>query len=124
MSIADAGAPPPGPGVTSAAAGRGPLAIEAISVSKDFRLGRGQVLHAVREVSFGLYRGAVVALVGESGSGKSTVARTLVRINRPTDGSVLLSGAETARLGGQELRAYRRRMQMVYQDPYDSLDPR
>src|SRR4029077_669951 len=61
--------------LTSAAAARGPLAMEAISVSKDFRIGRGQVLHAVRDVSFSLHRGAVVALVGESGCGKSPAAR-------------------------------------------------
>ena len=58
----------------SAAADRGPLAMEATGLGKDFKLGRGVTLHAVRDVSLGLYRGAVVALVGESGSGKSTVA--------------------------------------------------
>ena len=79
-------------GVVSVAAGRGPLAMEAVSLGKDFRLGRGDVLHAVRGVSFGLYRGAVVALVGESGSGKSTAARLLAGQERPTSGSIRLGG--------------------------------
>ena len=83
-----------------------------------------QVVKAVDGVSFTIAPGETLGLAGESGSGKSTVARTLVRINRPTSGSIRLAGAETAKLNGQELRAYRRRMQMVYQDPYDSLDPK
>ena len=61
----------------SAAAQRGELAMEAIGLNRAYRLGRGQVLRAVRDVTFNLYRGAVVALVGESGSGKSTVAKLL-----------------------------------------------
>ena len=68
--------------VVSVAAARGPLAMEAVSLAKDFRLGRGQVLHAVRDVSFALYRGAVVALVGESGSGKSTVRSEERRVGK------------------------------------------
>src|SRR5580698_10743124 len=79
--------------VVSAAAERGPLAMEAVSISKDFRLGHATVLHAVREVSFALYRGAVVALVGESGSGKSTVARLLAGQERLTSGEIRLDGA-------------------------------
>src|ERR1700728_3884697 len=78
--------------VESVAAARGPLAMEAVGLGKDFKLGRGQVLHAARNVSFGLYRGAVVALVGESGSGKSTVAKLLAGQERLTHGSVKLDG--------------------------------
>jgi peptide/nickel transport system ATP-binding protein len=123
MSITDAGGPPPDPGVTSAAAGRGPLAIEAISVSKDFRLGRGQVLHAVRGVSFGLYRGAVVALVGESGSGKSTVARLLAGQEPLTSGSVQLDGAPIDISTHKAFRHYKSEVQLVFQDPFSSLNP-
>ena len=83
---------PDGNGVISVAAERGPLTMEAVSLDKDFRLGRGHMLHAVRGVSFGLYRGAVVALVGESGSGKSTVARLLAGQERLTGGSIRLDG--------------------------------
>jgi peptide/nickel transport system ATP-binding protein len=78
--------------LTSAAAARGPLAMQAISVSKDFRIGRHQTLHAVRDISFNLYRGAVVALVGESGSGKSTAARLLAGQERLTSGVIELDG--------------------------------
>ena len=123
MSIADSGAPPPDPGVVSAAAGRGPLAIEAISISKDFRLGRGQTLHAVREVSFGLYRGAVVALVGESGSGKSTVARLLAGQEPLTSGSVQLDGVPVDISTHRAFRQYKSEVQIVFQDPFSSLNP-
>ncbi len=78
--------------VQSVAAARGPLAMEAVGLNKVFKLGRGAVLQAVRDVSFGLYQGAVVALVGESGSGKSTVAKLLAGQERPTSGQVTLDG--------------------------------
>ena len=123
MSITDSGAPRPDPGVASAAAGRGPLAIEAISISKDFRLGRGQTLHAVREVSFGLYRGAVVALVGESGSGKSTVARLLAGQEPLTSGSVQLDGVPVDISTHRAFRHYKSEVQLVFQDPFSSLNP-
>ena len=82
---------------------------------------RRPLVKAVDGVTFELSGGETLGLAGESGSGKSTVARTLVHINRPTDGSVLWPGRD--RRQRAVLRAYRRRMQMVYQDPYDSLDP-
>ena len=75
-------------------------------------------------VSFTISPGETLGLAGESGSGKSTVARALVRINRPPAGPSGWPGPRPAGCSGQDLRAYRRRMQMVYQDPYDSLDPR
>ncbi len=78
--------------IQSAAAARGPLAMQAVALHKDFRLARGKILRAVRDVSFSLYRGAVVALVGESGSGKSTVAKMLAGQERATSGSILLDG--------------------------------
>ena len=86
------GSPEQDLGVESVAARRGSLAMEAVSLCKDYRLGRGQVLHAVRDVSFSLYRGAVVALVGESGSGKSTVAKLLAGQEQPTSGTIRLDG--------------------------------
>ena len=91
--------------IESAAASRGPLAMQAVGLHKDFRLGRGKVLSAVRDVSFGLYKGAVVALVGESGSGKSTVAKLLAGQERPTSGSIRLDDApvEHDRARGGEL---------------------
>ena len=109
--------------VASAAAGHGPLAMEAVGLSKDFRLGRGKTLHAVRDVSFSLYKGAVVALVGESGSGKSTVARMLAGQERPTAGTITLNGQEVRLNGGAAFRRFKKEVQYVFQDPFSSLNP-
>jgi peptide/nickel transport system ATP-binding protein len=83
-----------------------------------------QYVHAVDGVSFAIERGRTLALVGESGCGKSTVARLLVGLYAPTRGSVRFDGTDTASIGGAELRTLRRRMQMIFQDPYASLNPR
>ena len=109
--------------LTSAAARRGPLAMEAISVSKDFRIGRRQTLHAVRDVSFNLYQGAVVALVGESGSGKSTAARLLAGQERLTSGVIQLDGKQVQVTNRSDFRRYKSRVQLVFQDPFSSLNP-
>jgi peptide/nickel transport system ATP-binding protein len=109
--------------LTSAAAARGPLAMEAISISKDFRIGRGQTLHAVREASFNLYRGAVVALVGESGSGKSTAARLLAGQERLTSGVIRLDGEQVEVSSRRDFRRYKSEVQLVFQDPFSSLNP-
>ena len=109
--------------VTSVAADRGPLAMEAKGLGKDFRLGRGATLHAVRDVSFGLYRGAVVALVGESGSGKSTVARLLAGQERPTAGTITLDGQPVNIATRRTFRRYKSEVQLVFQDPFASLNP-
>jgi peptide/nickel transport system ATP-binding protein len=109
--------------VRSAAAERGPLAMEAISLSKDFRLGRGQVLHAVREVSISLYRGAATALVGESGSGKTTVARLLAGQEQPTSGSIRLDGNPVDLSSSRAFRQHKSKVQLVFQDPFSSLNP-
>jgi peptide/nickel transport system ATP-binding protein len=109
--------------LTSAAAERGPLAMEAISVSKDFRLGRGQTLHAVRDVSFNLYSGGVVALVGESGSGKSTAAKLLAGQERLTSGQIRLDGHPIEVSSRHAFRRYKSEVQYVFQDPFASLNP-
>jgi peptide/nickel transport system ATP-binding protein len=109
--------------VTSVAATRGELAVEAISLSKDFRIGRGKTLHAVRDVSFNLYRGAVVALVGESGSGKSTAARMLAGQERLTGGTVKLDGKPISVSTRGAFRQYKSEVQYVFQDPFSSLNP-
>jgi oligopeptide/dipeptide ABC transporter ATP-binding protein len=79
---------------------------------------------AVDDVSFAIGRGRTLGIAGESGSGKSTVARALMRITDPGAGRVRVGDAEVTALGGRSLRQFRREMQMVFQDPYDSLNPR
>jgi peptide/nickel transport system ATP-binding protein len=110
-------------GIASPAAQRGPLAMEAVSVSKDFRLHRGEVLSAVRNVSFNLYRGAVVGLVGESGSGKSTVAKLLAGQERLTAGEVRMNGQAVVLNDRRAFRQYKSQVQLVFQDPFSSLNP-
>jgi len=83
-----------------------------------------QFVHAVDGVSFSIEKGKTLALVGESGCGKSTVARLLVGLYGPTRGKVQFGGTDTASLDGASLRTLRRRMQMIFQDPYASLNPR
>ncbi|HEX9036882.1 MAG TPA: oligopeptide/dipeptide ABC transporter ATP-binding protein [Ktedonobacterales bacterium] len=81
-------------------------------------------VHAVDGVSLSIPRGQTVGLVGESGSGKSTIGRTIVRLYKPTSGHLYLENDDLATLQGDQLRSVRRRVQMVFQDPYASLDPR
>jgi oligopeptide transport system ATP-binding protein len=81
-------------------------------------------VRAVDDVSFHIARGETLGLVGESGCGKSTTGRAILQLYRPTAGEVLLEGRDLTRVGGGELRRTRRRMQMIFQDPYASLNPR
>lgn len=81
-------------------------------------------VHAVDGISFDICRGETFGLVGESGCGKSTAGRTILQLYRPTSGSVTFEGIDLVQLKGEELRKTRRRMQMIFQDPYASLNPR
>src|SRR2546423_7832922 len=83
-----------------------------------------RTVHAVDGVSFSLQPREILALVGESGCGKTTTAQTLLRLVEPEAGSIRFEGRDVTRLSSRELRPLRRRMQLIYQDPYESLDPR
>ncbi|MES0033631.1 dipeptide/oligopeptide/nickel ABC transporter ATP-binding protein, partial [Mesorhizobium sp. M0040] len=107
----------------------GPL-LKVENLTKHYLLGAGilkksiPVIRAVEDVSFAVEAGETLCIVGESGCGKSTVARLLMRLVEPTDGRVLIDGTDIAGLKKDALRTFRRRMQMVFQDPYSSLNPR
>ncbi|QFU88602.1 ABC transporter ATP-binding protein [Amycolatopsis sp. YIM 10] len=83
----------------------------------------GRKFRAVSGVGFELGRGRTVGIVGESGCGKSTIARSIVRLQRPTSGRILLDGTDITHLSERRLRPLRARVQMIFQDPYASLDP-
>ncbi|MBV9706414.1 MAG: ABC transporter ATP-binding protein [Chloroflexi bacterium] len=81
-------------------------------------------IRAVDDITFSIERGQTLGLVGESGSGKTTIGRTIVRLYKPTSGKILFDNVDLATLEGEQLRRMRRRVQMVFQDPYASLNPR
>jgi len=81
-------------------------------------------VRAVDGVSFSIERGQTMGLVGESGSGKTTIGRTIVRLYKPTAGQIMFGDKDMAPMGGEELRQLRRRVQMIFQDPFASLNPR
>ena len=106
-----------------------PALLEAKHLTRDYALrtpqglSSGKVLRAVSDVSFTLEQGSVLGIVGESGCGKSTLARIVMALDRPTFGEVLLEGKSLFQLSASALRQRRRDFQMVFQDPYGSLDP-
>jgi oligopeptide/dipeptide ABC transporter ATP-binding protein len=112
----------------AASAETGPI-LRVRDLKKHFPVQRGVLartvgqVHAVDGVSFDIARGQALCLVGESGCGKTTVAKTVMRLLEPTSGTVELGGVDITRLREPELRTHRRRMQMVFQDPYSSLNP-
>ena len=104
--------------------------VEARGLKMYFPIGRTmsgkpkKLLKAVDDVDFSIAKGETFGLVGESGCGKTTIGRCLVRLYEPTDGQLLFDGQDIAHMGEKQLAPYRRRMQMIFQDPYASLNPR
>ena len=99
------------------------------NLTKTYHIGGGlfsrpRSVHAVKDVSFTLGRGETLGMVGESGSGKTSIGRCLTRLQDPDGGRILLGDKDMAHLGGSQLRAVRRRIQMIFQDPFASLNPR
>ena len=93
------------------------------NLSKTFHTNMGDV-QAVSDVSFNLQKGSIVGLVGESGSGKTTLGRCILRLIEPSSGSVNLEGNNLLELSNKKLREIRKRMQIIFQDPFSSLNPR
>jgi peptide/nickel transport system ATP-binding protein len=106
----------------------GVVMLETLGLNKTYGdkrwFGRGRRVAAAQDINLTLRRSEILGIVGESGSGKSTVARCIVRLQDPTSGSILIHGEDIASTRGQALRAMRQRVQIVFQDPYRSLNPR
>lgn len=98
--------------------------VEVKNLKQYFNVGRRQQLKAVDDISFAIRRGETFGLVGESGCGKTTCGRCILRVYEATGGQILFDGKEVNKLSGHELQDFRRRAQMIFQDPYASLDPR
>ncbi len=102
-----------------------PAVLTVQELTKHFSVGNGlqrTTVRAVQDLSFQLHRGEVIALVGESGSGKSTTARLIARLHEPTSGTVLFKGKDVLKQGRRERLQYRRELQMIFQDPFSSLN--
>ena len=97
--------------------------LEVRNLSKYFKVAAGE-LHAVENVSFSIEAGKTLGIVGESGCGKSTLGRVILRLNEPTSGHILFRQMDITSFNKSEIRQMRRHMQMIFQDPYASLDPR
>lgn len=98
--------------------------LQVRSLKQHFDMGKGNVLKAVDDISFFIKPGETLGLVGESGSGKSTTGRAILRLNEPTAGEILYQGIPVNQLNNKEMKMMRRHMQMIFQDPYASLNPR
>lgn len=98
--------------------------ISVRNLKKYFKVGRGQILKAVDDISFDIKVGETLGLVGESGCGKSTTGRTIIRLYEPTGGDVIFDDIKVSKLNKAEQKKFTRRAQMIFQDPYASLNPR
>lgn len=97
--------------------------LEVKNLKKYFNTPSG-VLHAVDDVSFTLEKGKILGVVGESGCGKSTMGRAILRLHEPTSGEVMFEGRDITKISTEEMRKLRSEMQIIFQDPFASLNPR
>lgn len=102
---------------------RTPL-IEVVGLKKHFKLNGGAKLHAVDGINMKVYKGETVGVVGESGCGKSTLGRTILRLIEPTSGQIIYNGQDITKYGTRKMRELRKDLQIIFQDPYSSIDPR
>jgi peptide/nickel transport system ATP-binding protein len=100
------------------------MVLRAEDINVEFNLGENKIVKAVSGVSIDIAKGETLAVVGESGCGKSSLGKALLQLPKPTSGSVILNGVNITALHGEKLRAVRPQMQMIFQDPISSLDPR
>ncbi|MDD3796948.1 MAG: ATP-binding cassette domain-containing protein [Lachnospiraceae bacterium] len=100
------------------------LILEINNLTKHFKAGGKQTVHALDGVSFTLKKGETLGLVGESGCGKTTCARTIIRMYEPTSGQIIMDGTDITELNQKQLKPFRKNMQMIFQDPYASLNAR
>ena len=101
-----------------------PWLLETRNLKKYFPAGPGMTLHALDGINLRIRPGRTLGVVGESGCGKSTLGRTILRLTEPTEGQIFLNGREITGMGKRELRKLRTKMQIIFQDPYASLNPR
>lgn len=103
--------------------GETPL-LQLKELNKHFKLNGGALLHAVDGINLDIYEGETIGVVGESGCGKSTLGRTVLRLIEPTSGKIIYKGEDITQISQRKFRPFRQDLQMIFQDPYASIDPR
>ncbi|MFR7761012.1 MAG: ATP-binding cassette domain-containing protein, partial [Peptoniphilus grossensis] len=96
--------------------------VELENLDKFFKVGKNKTLKAVENVNLKIYKGETFGLVGESGCGKTTCGRTVINLYEPTNGKVIYEGKDITKLSGKEKQSFKKKAQMIFQDPYSSLD--
>ena len=98
--------------------------VELQNLDEFFKIGKNKILKAVENVSFKIYRGETFGLVGESGCGKTTCGRTIINLYKATGGKVIFEGEDISKIDKKDIKSFKKKAQMIFQDPYSSLDPK
>ena len=98
--------------------------VELQNLDEFFKIGKNKILKAVEDVSFKIYRGETFGLVGESGCGKTTCGRTIINLYKATGGKVIFEGEDISKIDKKDIKSFKKKAQMIFQDPYSSLDPK